>query len=107
MKKVTCPTCKGMTKISITTQKFTEGKFVPRDTLVIDCIKCKGKGEISEEKFLADLDEQKIWCTCENSGSTTYYGNGNKQKYIGGNTTFTINTHHHKCNSCKKIVQIG
>jgi hypothetical protein len=91
-----CHCDNGKKTISVTSIS-AEGR--KESSCVIDCIDCKGTGEISKERLEFIEYMKTLWCECDPHPNTnvTYHPHGNE----------VCAKHCYTCNHCGKIVQIG
>jgi len=87
-----CKVCKGSGKVTLTVTEF--GK--PGETKSeIDCVHCKGTGQMTAKQAADHKAMEDFWCKCGNpSEETEYY------EYADG-------THGWTCKDCGKVVQVG
>ncbi len=90
-----CPQCKGKKEITCTVHE--SGK---KDTeFTMPCVTCKGKGELTDAEYRAEIKFRKSWCQC-----------GNKSKEVRFYDDYEhpdCSKHHYRCGDCGKILQIG
>jgi len=89
-----CPTCDGKGKMVIKGRTLDANGWHDDPPVTIDCIDCKGEGEITKEKAKELQEMRDAWCSCGNpSGEVDYYEFGH--------------THGYDCRDCGKIIQTG
>lgn len=95
--RVTCPTCHGSKKNSMTQVDFLTGKVVAE--WKVDCIDCDGVGWVSAPKAKQIEAMKDAWCTCGNpSGESVYWPD---------NTNPKCSKHCYTCKDCDKLTQVG
>jgi hypothetical protein len=97
-KNITCPTCKGSGKQTITVTYI--GSDEASSTSEINCVDCEGVGKVDQETIEAIEYEKNMWCKCGNpSGDATYHPDGERGAIV--------HKHHWTCNDCNKVYQLG
>jgi len=97
MKK--CPQCKGKGTVIIQSSTYNDGVFVQNPPVTIGCLTCDGKGEITEEAFLENERQRKMWCECDNPS--------HRAVFWDDDTHPECSKHHWRCADCGKIQQVG
>lgn len=97
MKMVKCPQCKGKKQIPV--EVIEIGKTRTSQNITLNCITCKGEGEITSQREQELKEEAKLWCKCKESTFGSYPEDG--QCNCG------VYKHHVHCGTCGKISQMG
>ena len=75
-----------------------KGKIIEISQDIIDKVDIELFGSLESAKE-AKAEMDKLWCKCKDSNHGAYY--------VPDNQHPECDKHHWRCNSCKKIVQIG
>lgn len=89
-----CPVCEGKGKQTITAIEVTPTSRREMPPVDIDCIWCKGTGEMTPQQAQDWKDFQDAWCRCPHSSGSHPYRHAN-------------GAHGWKCDDCGKITQTG
>ena len=89
-----CKVCKGTGKQHVRGRMLTPNGWVEEPPVDIDCIWCKGTGNMTEQQAQDLEDYRNAWCRCKNSSGSHPYRHAN-------------GAHGWKCNDCGKITQTG
>lgn len=94
----TCPTCQGTKKQTLRVTEIAARSLTKKEPVEINCVICRGTGEVTQETVQALEDAKEMWCECKGNQGAHYIPDGRSKQ---------VRKHHWRCNKCGKVTQIG
>ena len=91
----TCTVCEGRGKQTTTVTVHGEKG---ESSFEMDCLWCKGTGQMTEVQEAEHREFCEMWCECEEPGDPRYYDDGEHP---------AMHKHHWRCRECEGVTQIG